>query len=153
MREPFLTNSRIKPTPLKPRQTPLKRSTKPIRVRRPGRAADRREGMSPKHLACIRALPCCITGRPAPSDPHHLKTDLAHERGIGRKATDRWTVPLAREAHESVERVGSRNELAWFQERGIADPKALARDLWAVTGDLEEMKRVLWRHMNGGANP
>lgn len=128
-REPFLTNSRLRPTPLKPRQTPLKRSTKPIRARRPGRSADKRPGMSPAHLRLIRQLPCCVTGRPGPNDPHHIKSGGAKdERGTSLKATDKWAVPLSREAHEAVERVGSRKEEAWFRDRGIANVAQLAED-------------------------
>lgn len=147
-REPFLTNSRLRPTPLKPRQTPLKRSTKPIRARRPGRSADKRPGMSPAHLRLIRQLPCCVTGLPGPNDPHHLKAGLVHERGVGRKATDRWAVPLCREKHEEVERVGSRNEWAWFKKHGIEDPLELAAALWRNTGDLDRMVRVIEAHRN-----
>lgn len=152
-REPFLTNSRLRPTPLKPRQTPLKRSTKPIRARRPGRSADKRPGMSPAHLRLIRQLPCCVTGRPGPNDPHHLTGGpAAKERGVSLKATDRWAVPLSRMPHDQVQNIGSRNEAAWFRARGIADVAQLARDLWGATGNLEEMHRVLWRHMNSATD-
>lgn len=110
-------------------------------------SAERREGNCKKHLALIRKLPCCVTGKRGPSDPHHLKEGLAHERGIGRKATDRWAVPLCRTKHEEVERIGSRNEQAWFQKHGIADSLELAAALWRNTGDLERMQRVLEAHM------
>lgn len=110
-------------------------------------SAERREGNCKKHLALIRKLPCCVTGKRGPNDPHHLKEGLAHERGIGRKATDRWAVPLCRTKHEEVERIGSRNEQAWFQKHGIADSLELAAALWRNTGDLERMQRVLEAHM------
>lgn len=109
-------------------------------------AAEKREGNSKRHLELIRKLPCCVTGK-RPVDCHHLKEGLAHERGIGRKATDRWAVPLSRSKHEEVERVGSRNEWAWFKKHGIEDPLELAAALWRVTGDLDRMKRVLQAHM------
>lgn len=150
-REPFITNSRLRPTPLKPRRTPLKRSTKPIRARNPNRAADRRPGMSKNHLALIRLLPCCITGRPGPNDPHHLTSGpAAKERGVGLKATDRWAVPLSRVPHDQVQNIGSRNEQAWFRERGIADVVALAAELWQATGDPAEMQRAIRRHSQAG---
>jgi hypothetical protein len=139
----------IRRTPLV-RKTPLRPSAKPIRARRPGRSADRRPGMSPRHLALIRQLPCCVTGRPGPNDPHHLiGGPAAAERGVSLKATDRWAVPLSREPHERVQNIGSRNEAAWFREHGIADVAALARELWALSGDLTEMERAVWRHRNG----
>jgi hypothetical protein len=115
-------------------------------------AAEKREGMSERHLALIRQLPCCITGKPGPSDPHHLKQGLAHERGVGRKATDRWAVPLCRAKHEEVERLGSRREHEWFAAQGIDDPLGFAAALWRATGDLERMRRIVFAHMssNGG---
>lgn len=108
-------------------------------------AAEKRDGNSKKHLALVRQLSCCVTGK-RPVDPHHLKEGLAHERGIGRKATDRWTVPLCREKHEEVERIGSRNEWAWFKRHGIDDPLELAAALWRNTGDLDRMMRVIEAH-------
>lgn len=110
--------------------------------------AERREGNSKRHLALIRQLPCCVTGKRGPSDPHHLREGLAHERGIGRKATDRWAVPLCRQLHEEAHRVGSRQEWAWFKARGIEDPLELAAALWRNTGDLDRMLKVLEAHMN-----
>lgn len=108
--------------------------------------AERREGNCKKHLALIRKLPCCVTGLPGPSDPHHLREGLAHERGIGRKATDRWAVPLCRQLHDEAHRVGSRQEREWFRKRGIDDPLELAAALWRTTGDLERMRRVVEAH-------
>lgn len=110
-------------------------------------AAEKRDGNSKAHLALIRQLPCCITGKRAPSDPHHLREGLAHERGIGRKATDRWTVPVCRSIHEDLHKVGSRQEWEWFRKRGIEDPLELAAALYRNTGDLERMQRVLEAHM------
>lgn len=110
-------------------------------------SAEKREGNCKKHLALIRQLPCAITGRPGPSDPHHLREGVAHERGIGRKATDRWTVPLCRQLHDEAHRVGSRQEWDWFRKRGIDDPLELAAALWRNTGDLDRMMKVLQAHM------
>lgn len=132
------------------RRTPLKRSQKRIRAKRPNSAASRREGNSARHLALIRRLPCCITGRPGPNDPHHIKSGPAKiERGTGRKATDRWAIPLSRDAHNEVESIGSRNEEAWFRARGIADVVKLAEELWAASPNFIEMERVAYAHMNG----
>jgi len=131
------------------RRSPMKRGSTRLRAKRPNSAASRRPGMSKRHLALICQLPCCVTGRPGPSDPHHIKSGPARlERGTGLKATDRWLVPLSREKHSEIEDLGSRNEEAWFRERGI-DVVALAEALWAATGDLQEMERVLFKHTRG----
>jgi hypothetical protein len=110
------------------------------------KSAAKREGNSEKHLALIRQLPCCLTGRRAPSDPHHLLEGLAHERGVGRKATDRWALPVCRAKHDEIHRMGSRKEWAFFRDHGIADPLEFAAALWRVTGDLERMRKVWEAH-------
>jgi hypothetical protein len=110
----------------------------------------RREGNSEAHLACIRDLSCCVTGAPGPNDPHHLKDRLTHERGMGRRATDRWAVPLSRWKHDELENLGSRKEREWFRAHGIEDPLELANALFLATGDLVRMEAVLAAHRNGG---
>jgi hypothetical protein len=112
-------------------------------------AQQRREGNCEKHLALIRQLPCCVTGRAGPNDPHHLKSGpAAKERGVGMRATDKWLVPLCRSAHDELERLGSRSEDAWFRAHGIADVVELAAALWHGTGDVERMTRIVQSHMN-----
>ena len=106
-------------------------------------AAEKREGMSEKHLALIRQLPCCVCQRPS-GEAHHLK--ISAERGMGMRATDKWAVPLCHEDHiNGVERVGSRNEVAWFRKHGVS-PLDLAAGLWAVTGNLDAMQAVMLAH-------
>jgi hypothetical protein len=60
---------------------------------------------------------------------------------------DRWTVPLSRKMHEELERLGSRREWEWFKAHGIEDPLDLANALWHVSGNLEQMRKVLEAHM------
>lgn len=98
--------------------------------------------MSPAHLALIRQLPSCLSGK-SPCDPHHLR--VSNERGIGLKATDRWAVPLIRKEHDECHLVPGRKEEEWFLARGI-DVYSLANALWQQTGDLERMLRVLEAH-------
>jgi hypothetical protein len=118
------------------------------RVRKKPSAQERREGNSKDHLELVRQLPSCVSGVAGPCDPHHLKSGpAASERGVGMKATDRWTVPLLRVEHDELERIASRLEEAWFRERGIADVVELANALWVNTGDLERMQKVLQAHM------
>ena len=114
--------------------------------------ARKREKAAPGHRKLIIQLPCCVCGKPGPSDPHHRK----HGRGSMAKAPDSELLPLCRgmDGHhtgpDGVELAGTQNEDAWFQARGIEDPAALARELFAATGDLRKMQKVLFSHMNGG---
>ena len=114
--------------------------------------AKRREKAAPGHRKLIIQLPCCICGKRGPSDPHHLKSG----RGSMVKAPDAWLVPLCSgmDGHHTgpngVELAGTQNEDAWFQDRGIENPASLAADLFAATGDLRAMQKVLFTHMHGG---
>ena len=106
----------------------------------------KRAGMSPEHLSLIRQLPCtCCEHRPSQS--HHLKSAAAaKERGVFLRATDRWAIPLCGLIHHpEIERMGSRKEREWFARFGI-DPHELANALWAATGDLARMGRVVIAH-------
>jgi hypothetical protein len=68
------------------------------------------------------------------------------ERGIGKKSSNRWAVPLCSECHiNGVERVGSRQEAAWFRERGILCLD-LAAALHANSHSLDAMMNVLKMH-------
>ncbi|MGB7913897.1 MAG: hypothetical protein WCF79_01140 [Rhodomicrobium sp.] len=109
-------------------------------------AEARREHKAPEYLEKIRKLPCCIPGcgEPPPSHAHHLK--CTGERGIGKKSSNKWAVPLCHECHiNGVERVGSRQEPAWFRERGILCLD-LAAALYANSHSLEAMLNVLRTH-------
>ena len=112
-------------------------------------AAERREGNSKAHLALIRKLPSCISGK-RPCDPHHLR--VKEERATGRKATDRWAVPLTRLEHDEVHKVGSRGEVAWFKRNGIENPYDLANSLWKQTGDLERMEKIIQANLGDQGN-
>lgn len=105
----------------------------------------KRPGMSAKHLAAIRQLPCCVTGRMPAGEAHHLKAGTG-ERGMGKRSTDRWAVPLSHAAHMELEGMGSKNELAWFAARGIEDPLALAEALWAAACNVAAMTRIVVEH-------
>jgi len=114
--------------------------------------ARRREKAAPGHRKLIIQLRCCICGKPGPSDPHHLK----HGRGSMIKSSDAWLVPLCGgpDGHHTgphgVELAGTKNEEEWFRTLGIEDPSLLAAELFAATGDLRAMQKVLFSHMNGG---
>lgn len=120
----------------------------PLRDRRAAKptAADKRPGMSEEHLALIRQLPCCVSGIEPAGEAHHLKQGTG-ERGAGMRSTDKWAVPLCHVKHMELERLGSRNEWAWFRAHGISDPLELAAALWSNTGDLDRMRKIVRAHM------
>ena len=106
-----------------------------------------RPGMSDEHLKRIRQCQSCISGR-TPCDAHHLR--IKGERGVGLKATDKWTVPLTREEHQELHRAAPSfaKEMAWFKARGI-DCLTLASALWMNGVDVESMKRIIAAHRSG----
>ena len=119
----------------------------------PGDRRNRRDGNDDGHLSLIRRMPCiaCACERPhkitSPCDPHHLKSGPAQaERGMGRRSSDRWAVPLCRAHHDEVERLASSREIEWFAGLGIDEPWELAAALWRVTNDRDAMIRVLMTH-------
>jgi hypothetical protein len=80
-----------------------------------------------EHLKFVAAQPCLVCGR-TPSDPHHIK--FAEQRAMGRKVSDRFTVPICRLHHRELHRRS--NERAWWESQGI-DPLPVAAKLWAKT--------------------
>ena len=103
-----------------------------------------RPGMSEKHCAAIRQLPCCACLVKPAGTIHHLKSGTG-ERGMGLRSTDRWGVPMCFAHHEDIERAGTKREVAVFGEWGI-DPHELARDLWQSSPDVEKMSRIVHAH-------
>lgn len=121
---------------------------------------DDREGNDSNHLAAMRQCPCIVTLKMPAGEVHHLKSlGAGKERGVGRRASDRWGVPLSRIPHEGVERVGSRNEVSWFAANGVSEPHELAAALWAVRPSdgsakamkmaVEAMTRIIVAHHKG----
>jgi hypothetical protein len=90
-------------------------------IRKPVRERDR------EHLKFVASQPCLLCGR-TPSDAHHIK--FAEQRAMGRKVSDRFTVPICRLHHRELHRRG--NERAWWESRGI-DPLVIAATLWGKT--------------------
>jgi len=79
------------------------------------------------HLKFVATQGCLVCGR-TPSDAHHIR--FAEERAMGRKVSDRFTVPICRLHHRELHRRG--DERAWWQSQGL-DPLAFAATLWART--------------------
>jgi hypothetical protein len=92
-----------------------------VTINKPVREHDR------NHLRFVASQPCLVCGR-APSDAHHLK--FAEQRAMGRKVSDKFTVPICRLHHRDLHRRG--NERAWWENRGI-DPLPIAASLWEGT--------------------
>ena len=80
-----------------------------------------------EHLKFVAAQPCLVCGR-TPSDAHHIK--YAEQRAMGRKVSDKFTIPVCRLHHRELHRRG--NERAWWECRGI-DPLGIAATLWGKT--------------------
>jgi len=96
-------------------------------IRKPVRDRDR------EHLKFVAAQSCLICGR-TPSDAHHIK--FAEQRAMGRKVSDKYTVPLCRLHHRELHRRG--NERVWWQKQGI-EPLAVAAALWKTMHNAEEL--------------
>ena len=140
------------PMEIRPRDVLLPQFRQPRYLKidepRPSRRSQR-PGMSPQHLVHIRLLACACCYVRQGIEAHHLKSGPARrERGVGLKATDRWTLPLCGGPlghHADLERYGSRREEEWFAEFGI-DPHALAIGLWNRRGNVDNMRAVLEAH-------
>jgi hypothetical protein len=104
----------------RPRQSEP-RSNEVTVIGKPVRERDR------DHLRFVATQPCLVCGR-TPSDPHHIK--FAEQRSMGRKVSDRFTVPICRLHHRELHRRG--NERAWWQQQGV-DPLVIATSLWTKT--------------------
>ena len=113
--KPKATGHRRRPRQTEPRSSDVTVISKPVRER------DR------DHLKFVAAQPCLVCGR-TPSDPHHIK--FAEHQAMGRKVSDRFTVPVCRLHHRELHRRG--NERVWWQKQGI-DPLVVAASLWAKT--------------------
>lgn len=109
-----------------------------------------RDGEDKVYLSRLRQLPCVICGNPAPNTVHHLK-QTGH-RGVALRSPDKFGLPMCmtgfagtNDCHGQVERIGSRNELAWFRARGI-DAIDLCYALWSSKHSVSAMKKVLLAH-------
>ncbi len=76
------------------------------------------------HLRFVAAQPCLVCGR-GPSDAHHIK--FAEQQAMGRKVSDRFTIPVCRLHHRELHRRG--DERTWWEKQAI-DPLPIAAALW-----------------------
>ena len=68
-----------------------------------------------KRLAAIRKLPCVVCGR-SPVDAAH-SNQSAHNKGLGIKASDEFTIPLCRNHHveyDQFQKMNRSESVEWF---------------------------------------
>jgi hypothetical protein len=94
------------------------------------------------HLRFVADQPCLVCGR-TPSDAHHLK--FAEQRAMGRKVSDKFTVPLCRLHHRELHRRG--DERAWWGTQGL-DPLPVAAAFWARTHGVDRIPAELAGDLN-----
>lgn len=102
---------------------------------------------APDHLAWIRTLPSVVSGEFGCEAAHLNFADQRYgkpERGKGKKADDRWVLPLTAEEHRTGPHAQHRTgaERKWWDDQGI-DATTLANDLWRVSGDREAAERII----------
>jgi hypothetical protein len=116
-----------------------------LAIGKPVRERDR------NHLRFVASQPCLVCGR-GPSDAHHLR--FAEQRAMGRKVSDKFTVPVCRLHHRELHRRG--NERAWWGTQGI-DPLPIAAALWqrthAVDSAAADRFDVAIQYQNDGTKP
>ncbi len=99
----------------------------------------------PKHLACLRQLPCacCLS---------NIETEAAHIRfgclevgkpqtGMQTKPDDMYAVPLCGSCHRAQHAAG--DEESWWKNSVDRDPIRLALRLYAATGDVDTAERII----------
>ena len=70
-----------------------------------------------KRLAAIRKLPCVRCGR-SPVDAAH-SNQSAHNKGLGIKASDEFTIPLCRQHHveyDQFQKMNRSQSVEWFDK-------------------------------------
>ena len=97
-----------------------------------------------KHQAFIRALPCVVCGKPAPSECACVR----FHPGIGLPVSDPYLLPLCGPATVWDDSCHSRKHFLgaarFWSGLGI-DPLSLAVRMWRVSGDVEAGERVVRR--------
>jgi len=114
-----------------------------------------RPNMDPEHLANVRKLPCCVCEeRGWEMEAHHLlRTGDPTQRGTGRKAEDRFAIPLCKRppsregCHDRLHDDG--DEEGFLARHGVQG-RELAALLWRNKGDPEAMETSQWKLRHHG---
>lgn len=110
------------------------------------RRSSKHERRNSGHLAFIRLLPCVGCEANAPCQAAHVRMNSAEHKTyntMGRKPLDRFSVPLCATCH-LIDQHSKEGERPFWSRLGI-DPLDLASRLWAVSGDLDEGRRAVFR--------
>jgi hypothetical protein len=112
-----------------------------VRIKRPDTAFGTPVGKATRpvknksYISWLHDLPCCVCGD-AWVDAAHLsmaKPEYGHwGRGKGRKASDRWALPLCRDCHTKQHDIG---EGRFWEDR---DPWLLCLILFGIYSDIGE---------------
>lgn len=104
------------------------------------------------YLKFIRTLPCVVTGK-QPVEAAHLSfaaLEYGHlGRAKGRKASDRWVLPLHPDEH-AKQHAG--NERAYWASTGI-NPHILALVFWGLFSDMGEEAESYCKLVIAGTTP
>ena len=111
-----------------------------------GKASKRVE--RPNYLDWIRSLPCIVTGK-SEVDAAHISfpspSDGKLGRGLSRKESDRWTLPLCRDEHR---RQSNMNEREYWHAVNI-DPVRVCLALYGAYPD-HELALLIIRNARAG---
>lgn len=115
-----------------------------------------RKSSAPKkrkdYLSFIHSLPCVVTGK-SPVEAAHLSfaaIEYGHlGRAKGRKASDRWALPLHPDEH-AKQHAG--NERAYWASTGI-NPHILALVFWGLFSDMGEEAESYCKLVIAGTTP
>lgn len=142
-----------KPTPKTKQPRPFKRG-KPMRRISPKKAKYRSsdEGKAGLHyMGLVKDLPCCVCGKPGPSEAHHCQDRPPH--GVahpynqlpcgGRKSGDMDTIPLCTECHSDQYPLGYHKSPERWNERHGADWTYIEATRQAVA-ELETGLMAAW---------
>jgi hypothetical protein len=105
--------------------------------RAPKVAKDDQEKAGSDHLAFIRSLPCLVTG--AKSEAAHVSFTLKiagkADKGVGKKSSDVYTVPLCHVEHMK-QHAHPKGEVGFWAEHGLKkeDVIILCLRLWTHSG-------------------
>lgn len=92
---------------------------------------------SPAHCNFVRSHECCVPGCAGrPIEVAHLRNGT--DAGMGRKASDWFTISLCRDCHAEQHRIGEPS----FQTLHAIDMHALAAEFAAASPKAAEIRRV-----------
>lgn len=95
-----------------------------------------------KHLALVRAQPCCVCGKTTTVEAAHIRIACPARgklpTGMQEKPDDKWTTPLCNYHHQSgilaQHKIGEQE--FWFEIHG-RNPFEIAERLWIESGGAE----------------